>query len=32
VVFVDGKPLCNQLKTSTGANPVNVQIRILKVL
>jgi hypothetical protein len=32
VVFVDGKPLCNQLKTSTGANPVNVQIRILKIL
>jgi hypothetical protein len=32
VVFVDGKPLCNQLKTSTGATPVNVQIRILKVL
>jgi hypothetical protein len=32
VVFVDGKPLCNELKTSTGAKPVNVQIRILKVL
>ena len=32
VVFVDGKPLCDQLKTSTGAKPVNVQIRILKVL
>jgi hypothetical protein len=32
VVFIDGKPLCNELKTSTGANPVNVQIRILKVL
>jgi hypothetical protein len=32
VVFVDGKPLCNKLKTSTGAKPVNVQIRILKVL
>jgi len=32
VVFVDGKPLCDQLKTSTGASPVNVQIRILKVL
>ncbi len=32
VVFVDGQPLCNQLKSSTGANPVNVQIRILKVL
>jgi len=32
VVFVEGKQLCNQLKASTGANPVNVQIRILKVL
>ena len=32
VVFVDGKPLCDKLKTSTGAKPVNVQIRILKVL
>ena len=32
VVFIDGKPLCNELKASTGANPVNVQIRILKVI
>ena len=32
VVFVEGKPLCTQLKASTGAKPVNVQIRILKVL
>ncbi len=32
VVFVEGKPLCEQLKASTGASPVNVQIRILKVL
>ena len=32
VVFVEGKPLCNQLKASTGATPVNVQIRILKVI
>ena len=32
VVFVDGKPLCTQLKASTANSPVNVQIRILKVL
>lgn len=32
VEFVADKPLCNQLKASTGARPVNVQIRILKVL
>ncbi len=32
VEFVAGKPTCEQLKASTAANPVNVQIRILKVL
>ena len=32
VEFVAGQPLCEQLKASTAANPVNVQIRILKVL
>ncbi|HVP59673.1 MAG TPA: adventurous gliding motility lipoprotein CglB [Myxococcaceae bacterium] len=32
VEFVAGKPTCEQLKASTGANPVSVQIRILKVL
>jgi len=32
VEFVAGQPLCEQLKASTASNPVNVQIRILKVL
>ncbi len=32
VEFVAGQPLCDQLKASTAANPVNVQIRLLKVL
>ena len=32
VEFVADKPLCNQLKASTANRPVNVQIRILKVL
>jgi len=32
VVFVDGKPLCDQLRASTAQAPVKVQIRILKIL
>ena len=32
VVFVKGQALCNELEASTGANPVSVEIRVLKVL
>ncbi len=32
VEFVAGKPICEQLKASTAANPVNVQIRVLNVI